>query len=160
MTYNIDKALAQKQHDEFQTSYKKAERMDWVGITMSAVGLLTIIAVNIAQLPDWTWIAAGVLALLGMFVVHSAGTTLRSNSIPARFVELEQKYKLLDFKHQRIDEGIDAGYRRITVMTEDEEGNVSERYLGKAKSQYNTRYKEITLDINKAILYFPYPPEE
>lgn len=161
MTYTINREQAKKDVEIYNQQHKKYNAINVAGLSVALLSVAALMVVTCVDMPIWYYITCIVVAALGGIVARCTDTKATKECIAARFLELEEKYKVLELKKTKMSsDGLYGGCFRVTAVTEDTEGNVSERYLGMVKGQYNTRYHDITLDINKEVLCFPYPPKE
>lgn len=161
MTYIINRekaAQARQTHEKHQHNYSVLFN---IGLLIATLGLTASILSAVFEWGQAITTTGFAFLFAGAIIGMIATSVLKSDCMPARFLELEEEYKIIEIKHYKyLDDGAYHGYYRMTAVTEMENGNVAERFLGMARPQSNTKYDEITLAVNDAILYFPYPPKE
>ena len=156
MIYVVNREAAKEQSAAHAKSNKKFTALNIGGIGLAVLSTLALLATTFMDLPNWYFWGCIGCVVAGGILAKCTEKCAFQECLATRFFELENKYTVLEWRQMAACDG----FRRVTVLTEDSEGNVTERYFGMAKAQANTRYKDITLDINKETVYFPYPPKE
>lgn len=157
MIYRIDKEKAKIAKQTYEKRLNNYGFLFKLGLTLGSLGLS--VAILCATFESNAILQNGgfIGLLAGAIICMLASNCFRLECMAARFLEVESECKILELKHRKYSESIHDGYFRITAVTESPNGDVAEQYIGVARGQNNTNYTEPTLDINNAVLYFPYP---